>query len=197
MVSELPVNITYTTAHLYDSAITCDIPNNFIDVSDLRDVPSHQCVYSDSDIDSSIIIELNQTVINDVDSTNNIATYHMQQYINEQNVSSTECIKQGTLNNSVVPNINNINYITYNESIIHVSKYREQDIYNKIHAYMYVITLLSNIQTDICIILNAPLQFSESSVVSSKTIIHSQQYYDNIIQRILQTIRINNYSLFG
>jgi hypothetical protein len=51
-------DIQYKSVPLYGGAIVCDLPENFADVSKLRQVPSYQEVWIDKDGFTSIAIEL-------------------------------------------------------------------------------------------------------------------------------------------
>ncbi|KAI1117853.1 hypothetical protein F5Y14DRAFT_402237 [Nemania sp. NC0429] len=53
---------TYQATPLFGGALVCDLPTNFADVSQLRQVPNHQEVYIDKDGFTSIIIEINERV---------------------------------------------------------------------------------------------------------------------------------------
>ncbi|CAG8773885.1 16529_t:CDS:2, partial [Acaulospora morrowiae] len=53
---------TFTFRELFGGAITTLIPENFADISDVREVPDNQEVYANADTDQSIIIEILQYV---------------------------------------------------------------------------------------------------------------------------------------
>ncbi|KAI0803453.1 Mog1p/PsbP-like protein [Xylaria sp. FL0064] len=53
---------TYKSTPLFGGALVCDLPTNFADVSQLRQVPDNQEVYIDKDGFTSIIIEINERV---------------------------------------------------------------------------------------------------------------------------------------
>ena len=43
---------------LFGGAITCRIPERYVDVSDFRPIPDHQEVYADGGTDQSVIFEI-------------------------------------------------------------------------------------------------------------------------------------------
>ncbi|KAI0475010.1 Mog1p/PsbP-like protein [Xylariaceae sp. FL0804] len=53
---------SYKTTPLFGGALVCDLPSNFADVSQLRQVPDHQEVFIDKDGFTSIIVEINERV---------------------------------------------------------------------------------------------------------------------------------------
>ncbi|GAP85207.1 putative ran-interacting mog1 protein [Rosellinia necatrix] len=52
----------YQSTPLFGGALFCDLPTNFADVSQLRQVPDNQEVYIDKDGFTSIIVEINERV---------------------------------------------------------------------------------------------------------------------------------------
>ncbi|KAI0969056.1 hypothetical protein F4678DRAFT_440799 [Xylaria arbuscula] len=53
---------TYKSTPLFGGALVCELPTNFADVSQLRQVPDNQEVYIDKDGFTSIIVEINERV---------------------------------------------------------------------------------------------------------------------------------------
>ncbi|KAJ8123973.1 hypothetical protein ONZ43_g192 [Nemania bipapillata] len=53
---------TYQSTPLFGGALVCDLPTNFADVSQLRQVPDNQEVYIDKDGFTSIIVEINDRI---------------------------------------------------------------------------------------------------------------------------------------
>jgi hypothetical protein len=52
----------WKTKDLYGGSIRCDIPVNYVDISEFRDVPDHQEVFAHPTLDQSIIVEINERV---------------------------------------------------------------------------------------------------------------------------------------
>jgi hypothetical protein len=50
--------MAFTNTPLYGGAITLDLPSNFADASQIRQIPDHQEVYLDSNGYSSIVVEI-------------------------------------------------------------------------------------------------------------------------------------------
>ena len=187
--------LCYTSINLYDGAMQCDIPVNYIDLSHVRDIPDHQCIYNDSDLDSSIIIELNQSVESmTFNQYHNIAVTHYIEYCTIQNAQSYTIESSGQISSNHIPNINGCTGY-YVHGTMNTNKYNES-VYNNIRVYMYVIHL-TTVSTDLCIILNAPAEFDANSTVDHKQIVPDESYCRYIIQQLLNTIKINDWSLFG
>ncbi|KAK3628789.1 hypothetical protein LTR56_018408 [Elasticomyces elasticus] len=73
--------LTYVATSLYGGAITCLLPSNFADVSDLRQVPDHQEVYLDKDGYTSVVVDILERVEkeNDQEALN----YHLKDLVQE------------------------------------------------------------------------------------------------------------------
>ena len=63
---------SFSTRELYGGAINVDLPTNFIDASNLRQVPDHQEIYLSSKTLTSITIEINQYVSPSIASETNV-----------------------------------------------------------------------------------------------------------------------------
>ncbi|KAK9174386.1 Ran-interacting Mog1 protein family protein [Cryptosporidium meleagridis] len=64
----------YTNRKLYGGAITLNIPKEFDDISNVRDIPDHQEVFVDELSESSIIVEILDPI--DFDGCRNVAEYY-------------------------------------------------------------------------------------------------------------------------
>ncbi|KAK4960170.1 hypothetical protein LTR10_003061 [Elasticomyces elasticus] len=73
--------LTYVPASLYGGAITCLLPSNFADVSDLRQVPDHQEVYLDKDGYTSIVVDILARVEKENDQE--ALKYHLKDLVQE------------------------------------------------------------------------------------------------------------------
>ncbi|KAK5685641.1 hypothetical protein LTR17_027050 [Elasticomyces elasticus] len=73
--------LTYVPASLYGGAITCLLPSNFADVSDLRQVPDHQEVYLDKDGYTSIVVDILERVEKENDQE--ALKYHLKDLVQE------------------------------------------------------------------------------------------------------------------
>ncbi|KAL8655315.1 MAG: hypothetical protein Q9210_000946 [Variospora velana] len=56
------MTLRFKPVELFGGAITADIPNSYVDVSNIREVPDHQEIYLDASGFSSIIIEIAERV---------------------------------------------------------------------------------------------------------------------------------------
>ncbi|KAK6069612.1 ran guanine nucleotide release factor [Seiridium cupressi] len=52
----------YKSTPLYGGALVCDLPANFADVSQIREVPDHQEVWIDKDGFTSIVFDINERI---------------------------------------------------------------------------------------------------------------------------------------
>lgn len=44
---------------LFDGAIQCELPERFVDTAQFRQIPDHQFVFSDAELDQQVIVEVN------------------------------------------------------------------------------------------------------------------------------------------
>ncbi|KAI0474235.1 Mog1p/PsbP-like protein [Xylaria cf. heliscus] len=77
---------TYQTTPLFGGALVCDLPSNFADVSQLRQVPDNQEVYIDKEGFTSIIVEINERVGSEGSSAEidgRALTTHLEEVVGE------------------------------------------------------------------------------------------------------------------
>ncbi|KAK5721533.1 hypothetical protein LTR15_006122 [Elasticomyces elasticus] len=95
--------LTYVPASLYGGAITCLLPSNFADVSDLRQVPDHQEVYLDKDGYTSIVVDILERVEKENDQE--ALKYHLKDLVQEDEGEVTTWniseVKMGKLQDTI------------------------------------------------------------------------------------------------
>ncbi|KAK3899488.1 hypothetical protein C8A05DRAFT_46456 [Staphylotrichum tortipilum] len=77
---------SFIKARLFDGALECDLPDNFADVSTIREVPDNQEVYLDKDGFTSIIIEITQRVDapgNGLERDGRALTIHLEELVGD------------------------------------------------------------------------------------------------------------------
>ncbi|KAF2827721.1 Mog1p/PsbP-like protein [Ophiobolus disseminans] len=79
--------MSFTNTPLYGGALTVDLPSNFADTSQIREVPDHQEVYLDTDGYSSIVIEILEYV--DKPSDEAALQYHFADLVDGTGDSTT------------------------------------------------------------------------------------------------------------
>ncbi|XPS91459.1 hypothetical protein M3J09_000877 [Ascochyta lentis] len=83
--------MSFTDTLLYGGAITVDLPSNFADTSQIREVPDHQEVYLDTNGYSSIVVEILE--YQEKGSDEEALQYHFADLIDEED--STNILEQG------------------------------------------------------------------------------------------------------
>lgn len=60
--------LVFKSRELFGGGIRINVPDNFVDVSDFRQVPDHQEVFVSNDSDATLIVELLETPSDPSDS---------------------------------------------------------------------------------------------------------------------------------
>ncbi|RHZ57324.1 hypothetical protein Glove_390g18 [Diversispora epigaea] len=183
---------------LFGGAITTYIPENFIDVSDIREVPDNQEVFVNIDTDQSIIIEILQYV-GDLNEDEKAIRHHFASIASDNNAEEYNSIQQIiTLTTSDVPNLSLeiSKYLLSGQQTI--SKFNESDpnSRNLVNIFMALFRL-PNIETDIVITYNIPILIGITS--SSKQIAQEGNLHEGmeVFKRILVNFEIKNWELFN
>jgi hypothetical protein len=161
---------------LFGGAITIPrLPSRFLDLSDHRQIPDHQEVYSDPVSDQSIIIEINQYV----EDSNPRIFWDDLADANECQDSNLEQIEQ----------FGNCYYLHGSQKIC--KSHQDQNALNTVDIKILVIRL-ENASSDICIYFNSPTQLS----VQNGTILAPVMEKDFVLS-IQRSFKIVDWSLFG
>ncbi|KAH6637681.1 hypothetical protein C7974DRAFT_146281 [Boeremia exigua] len=92
--------MSFTATPLYGGAITVDLPSNFADTSQIREVPDHQEVYLDTNGYASIVVEILE--YQEKGSDDEALQYHFADLVDEED--STNILEQG---HAVMAKLNN------------------------------------------------------------------------------------------
>ncbi|EPZ35087.1 Mog1p/PsbP-like protein [Rozella allomycis CSF55] len=175
---------------LYGGAISLAIPDAFIDVSTLREIPDHQEVFTDVKTDMSVIIELN-TMAEDSESISFGSSAESFLISRDDNVDVQ----------SELPFLKEVDCkVKLVEGEQRISKFRETAS-NVVRIYLAVIRIPS-IETDILISMNNPIVLAEESS-SSRTVDKEEFSAKNqsedslkVFKQILKSFKINDWNLF-
>eukprot|EP01118_Nematostelium_gracile_P006041 TRINITY_DN1931_c0_g1_i1.p1 TRINITY_DN1931_c0_g1~~TRINITY_DN1931_c0_g1_i1.p1 ORF type:complete len:182 (+),score=41.01 TRINITY_DN1931_c0_g1_i1:43-588(+) len=176
---------------LFGGAITCDMPQRFLDISEVREIPDNQEGFCDVHTDQSIIIELlSRSNVNDQDS----AKFHFDSLAEDNQAVGSQITHTEVLTDDDIPHLRG-NYVVLCIGKQQVSKFHETST-NTVNITMCLIRLLQQ-QTDIVINFNEPIAISPQS--SSHNATPSSDPNDNLtmFKQMIKSFRIVDYSLFG
>ncbi|KAG0265059.1 hypothetical protein DFQ27_000854 [Actinomortierella ambigua] len=206
---------------LYGGALTLKIPGTFIDISDFREVPSHQEVFANVDTDQSIIVEILE-LANDA-TDDQCAQFHFRQLAEDNDAEDSQVSQVKRVPNADLPQWPADAKIYLLDGQQRVAKFNEaktrptasttttttttttatgqgrsQDPHNLVEIRMAVIRL-PHVTTDMVLTYNAPLVISDAS--SSKQVSHSHEgsvhEADQLFHILVQSLRVVNWNLFG
>mmetsp|Transcript_3372 Transcript_3372/g.5540 ORF Transcript_3372/g.5540 Transcript_3372/m.5540 type:complete len:210 (+) Transcript_3372:56-685(+) len=198
-----------TTTPLYGGAIVCDIPTSWKDVSDMRQVPDHQCVYLGPTLqeEPSLVIEIldhQGSVSND-----NAAKYFFDDLAEANGCSSTTTTSSNSFvtipatttttllkNNNKQENHSTMCFLGI--GMQRVAKGRDVDMAGNprilpiINVQIELAVLrLPQVQTDLLITVSRTIKAGDATTTQQ------QPQLSEEFQRILATFEIRDWSLFG
>eukprot|EP01004_Peranema_trichophorum_P009219 NODE_7966_length_725_cov_25.621262_g7350_i0.p1 GENE.NODE_7966_length_725_cov_25.621262_g7350_i0~~NODE_7966_length_725_cov_25.621262_g7350_i0.p1 ORF type:complete len:211 (+),score=33.10 NODE_7966_length_725_cov_25.621262_g7350_i0:66-635(+) len=178
---------------LFGGAIVCNIPDGFIDCSQFRQIPDHQEVYHDDSTDVSIIIELLD--ISEGVTDENLGMHHYR-VLASDNSAQFEVRRAETLGSSALPHLPHDSYrqlVCGNQKI---SKFGES-AENTVNVMIMAIRLRPPHNTEILISFNAPATIHANSSSKGRVPIGiDNQFCEQIFTSIIESFKINDYSLF-
>lgn len=185
----------YKNRKLYGGAITLNIPKEFDDVSNVREIPDHQEVFVDKFSECSIIVEILDP-INTAGYGNNVAEYYFNDISELNNSLNTKIIYSEPL--SVHSNDLKISKCIGIQTLD--KRYPEGIHREELNLYLLVLRVVSK-KADIVISFNNPSMNAtrnqsshpETDTNSRKL---SQIEMNEIMNEILRNFVIRDYNLF-
>ncbi|KAF9978454.1 hypothetical protein BGZ73_002350 [Actinomortierella ambigua] len=204
---------------LFGGALTLNIPSTFIDISDFREVPSHQEVFANVDTDQSIIVEILELATDAADDQ--CAPFHFRQLAEDNDAEDSQILQVKRVPNAELPQWPADAKIYLLEGQQRVAKFNEaktrpapsaaaaaaaaaagavpvQDPHNLVEIRMAVVRL-PHVTTDMVLTYNAPLVISDAS--SSKQVSHSHEgsvhEAEHLFRILAESLRVVDWTLFG
>ncbi|CAG8504106.1 9503_t:CDS:2 [Paraglomus brasilianum] len=178
---------------LFGGAISTYIPPNFIDVSDIRQVPDNQEVYADVDTDQSIVVEILQLA--QEASDDDAAKFHFDSLAHDNDAEGYSTMHQTIpLTPSDVPGLLPTARMSFLTGQQQVAKFRENEpeARNLVNIFLAVFRL-HEYETDIVITHNIPILIGAHS--SSRETSQEGNLRDGIdeFKRIVTSFVINDW----
>ncbi|KAJ2358394.1 hypothetical protein H4S01_006313 [Coemansia sp. RSA 2610] len=166
---------------LFGGALSITVPDGFVDISQVRQLPDHQEVFASSTTDQSLIVEILEAVDED-----NPLEYHFAQ-LAETNDSRESKVWR-------VARLSATTSVLCGEQL--VAKFNERGA-NRV-AVLLALVRVPEHSADVLVSLNAPLSISaessSSAALSPDTDVEQLQAQ---FVATVQTLKINDYTLFG
>lgn len=190
---------------LFGGAIEMTIPDFFVDVSKIRQVPDNQECFTDSTkYESTIIVEIMEppTPAEVAERGGSVARYYFTDLCefneakgflieHEEAVGNGKVSAMESFRDSRISSIETIDGILYG-----ITKFHERDHYgNDVRLYLAIIRIPSH-NADLVISLTAPISISKESS-SAAFSVADPQTCKNMFLEALTSCRVVDYSLFG
>jgi hypothetical protein len=191
-----------TKRMLYGGAITCEIPDEFEDVSDIRPVPDNQEVWANVKTDSSMIFDLLEY---EADVSNSDSAMHFFNELANDNAcaeGSRKILFTKELTQEQIP----LFPVGTAASVIigdqQVAKFKDDEKSGEEAKNVIRVTLvnirLANVATDLVLSFNAPLKLgSGSSSATYGCELPDESAVEGIVLSALQSLKIEDWGLFG
>jgi Ran-interacting Mog1 protein len=192
----------FTTRELYGGAITAQLPEDYIDASDLRQVPDHQEVFLSPKTLTSVIFEINQYVKTTNDA--NAVHFHFNDVIpNEDRLAGD--LAAPTQVEMTNPSVKDFLAYFIQGTIVSPEADKKapstlpidwqqnpetKDVLTK--AYQLVVRM-AKYETDLCIRINVPLKEMLAQEDASK----EEDYVKGMTEKIVATFDVKDFGLFG
>ncbi|KAL6709549.1 hypothetical protein ACN47E_001484 [Coniothyrium glycines] len=184
--------MAFTDTPLYGGAIVVDLPSNFADASQIRQVPDHQEVYLDSEGYSSIVVEILEYV--DKSSDEEALQYHFADLVDGTG-DETTILEQGRAQLKKLPNIP-----VYAVSFIQTPPSPNPTPKRKAPEFTYIHLLLFRLKeqgTDMLVSVNIPHypdEYDKADPEGEPTPLMKDSAV--VRQRILDTFEVKEWGLF-
>ncbi|BDA49170.1 probable ran guanine nucleotide release factor [Coccomyxa sp. Obi] len=182
---------------LFGGAAEIALPSRFADVSNVRPVPDNQEVYTDANIDQSLIVEIVEHVdVPDSDS----AQHCFNDLASVSGAGMQQIESEAILSPQDMPGVPPEAYkaIVVGQQL--VSKGRQAShAANRVQVILAIIRL-KQVSSEVLITLNTPVSVSSSSAAAQDIGAgESAHHYmaPSLMRRVIATFKINDYSLFG
>jgi hypothetical protein len=187
---------------LYGGAMKVELPKDFIDASDLRQVPDHQEVFLSPKTLTSLIFEINEYVHKENDAQASV--FHFRDVISEdddlaeelpspiQIAMSKDSLKafpayvlQGGI---ISPEINK------KASSALPVEWQQTPQMNKWLTKVYqLVVRMHEYKTDLCVRLNVPTK----EMSSQEEVEKEENFAKAMVQKIVETLDVTDFGLFG
>eukprot|EP01114_Cavostelium_apophysatum_P024870 TRINITY_DN9917_c0_g1_i1.p1 TRINITY_DN9917_c0_g1~~TRINITY_DN9917_c0_g1_i1.p1 ORF type:complete len:205 (-),score=32.14 TRINITY_DN9917_c0_g1_i1:4-618(-) len=175
---------------LFGGAMLIQIPPQFEDVSDIREIPDNQEVFTNIDQDQTIIIEITETA-KKVDLAD-LARFNFDQLASDNEAKESKVLETFILPQDAMPNLSGHEFqLCGLKGTQTIAKFNET-AHNTVHIHLVVLRL-PEVEAEIVFTLNVPVEISpESSSFKSAPV--GSSHFD--MTSALSSFRINDWTVF-
>ena len=190
-ISEMDTSTT-SVASLYGGAITCSLPSQRVDISEVRQVPDHQEVFAHPNTDQSIMIELLE--YQNVASGEEAVRVHYQEISQANKSSETVILSHEAVdtNGIDIENCDSCHYLSGTQKVAKFNESMEVSNLVRIHLVLY---RLHTYGTDLIAVFNDPVAVSEGS--SSEKGGEGGKWELDQFKEVIKSLRIVDTTLFN
>jgi hypothetical protein len=182
---------------LFGGAVEMSIPDRFQDISEFRQIPDSQEVFTDANEDQSSIVEF----VEHYDVSNQEAGEFFFNDLATANSAAHAAISSTSeLRSDSVPGLPAGTYccLVIGQQSIGKSR-QESSALNKIHVQLLIVRIPEH-KTDMLVTLNSPIYISEHSAAAKEAgagykELHMQA--PELFQNMIKTLKILDFTLFG
>ncbi|KAF2723446.1 Mog1p/PsbP-like protein [Polychaeton citri CBS 116435] len=186
----------YTKRDLYGGAIVCDLPSNFADVSDIRQVPDNQEVWLDANGYTSIIFDILERV--NMPTDYEALDFHVLDSVGQEDMARTTVWMRGDAHFSKLPP--NTTCLTFLATTPAGENDRGRSNNADFSGLLVTLVRLEQQSTDIVISINVPHlpteYVAEDVDVSSGKLGPLLQQAVELRERVTESFDIKEWGLF-
>ncbi|KAK9802854.1 hypothetical protein WJX73_008833 [Symbiochloris irregularis] len=182
---------------LFGGAIELELPERFEDISSYRDVPDNQEVFTDGDLDQSVIVEiLERAPVDDAES----AEFLFRDYASEGEASSCTVQTCRRLDTGEIPLLPAGTDAFLATGVQRVAKQGDsKELGNELQVLLAVVRL-PQVNSDILITLNTPIYINPASRTAKHVAAGHQATHEHApaeFAALLTTFTVLDWGLFG
>ena len=193
----VPTSTPVSKRDLFGGALSIYLPSTFIDVSEIRQVPDYQEVFSDPQTDQCLMIDLlehDPLADDDRASENHFYQLAHDQGTHEVKLTETRRITGEDIPQALKENENVVVSLTIGQTMVKKSRQgrEEKDCVN---IYLACVRL-KQVKTDACVIFNDPIHTEDQEEELRKSPLERRQAMQ-LFKQVLSTFAIHDYGLFA
>ena len=165
MAESIADETTSSSCSLFGGALICSIPTPHVDISQVRQVPDNQEVFTHPNTDQSIVVELLE--YQNIASGQEAARAHYLDISQANNSTETVVLNQESIetNSIAMEKCTGCHYLTGTQKI---AKFNESEENSNLVRVQLVLFRLQEFDTDLVVTFNDPVSVSVGSSSSSK-----------------------------
>ena len=193
---------TYTSRDLYGGAITVELPKEYIDASDLRQVPDHQEVFLSPTTLTSIIFEINEFVQKQNDAA--AVHFHFKDVIAESDRVAQDVSEPTKV---MMPNASLKDFPAYvlqggivssevdknAPSNLPIEWQQSPEMKEQLTRVFQLVVRMEKYETDLCVRINMPMK----EMLSREDVAKEEAFAKGMLEKIVESLEVKDFGLFA